>query len=142
MLRILPLIPLTVGLALAGAIAHAGDGTLRVTQADCAKLVEHRPAADVAYKPGVDVHGRAVVPADLDGGARIELPDTILIPITVDLQDRFGIPANSALFDGTAFIGIASFRFSDGKVTFNGRELTDPETRALAAACQRAAPAY
>lgn len=34
----------------------------------CLFLDQHTPRADVAYQPGVDVHGKAVVPADLNGG--------------------------------------------------------------------------
>ena len=113
----------------------SAEGVIHVTRLDCARLVAHRPDADVAYQPGVDAQGNPVTPADLDGTNMITLPDTIAIFITVDLQERFGIPANSALFESNAYIGIASFRFSGGEITFNGRNLTDPEQTALAAAC-------
>jgi hypothetical protein len=65
----------------------------------------------------------------------VTIPETILVLITVDLQERFGIPANSVLFEGNAGIGVVEV--AGDRVTFNGQELTDPETRALAAACQR-----
>ncbi|RMD62947.1 MAG: hypothetical protein D6826_06185, partial [Alphaproteobacteria bacterium] len=76
------------------AVAH-DVVTARLTKSDCARLVKHVPAPDVAYRPGVDVRGRPVTPADVDGGVSIAVPETIEIPIKVDLQDRFGLPANS-----------------------------------------------
>ena len=113
--------------------AAAEDARLRVNAADCARLVRHMPAPDVAYRPGVDVYGRPVAPADLSP-ADVAIPETISILITLDLQERFGIPANSVLFEGNAAIGVVAVE--GDRVTFNGLELTDPETRALAAACQ------
>ncbi len=116
-------------------LAAAADGGLRVTEADCARLVKHRPAPGVEYRPGVDVHGRPVAPADLDGGGDLELPEIVSIDITVDIQERFGIPASSTLFKPEAFVGIAEFRFEDERVAFNGTEIGEPEQRALTAAC-------
>ena len=74
------------------AITGAAITRVAITRADCARLVAHVPAPDVAYEPGVDVYGREVVPADLGGAPRIELPETIVIDIEVDLQARFGTP--------------------------------------------------
>src|SRR3546814_13664738 len=81
---------------------------------DCTRLARHYPAppnstGDVAYRPGQDVRGKAVVPADLDpgpgDGSGLILPDAVVIPIEVDLFDRYGITANSASFTGACFIG-------------------------------------
>jgi hypothetical protein len=123
-------------------LGAAGDEAkiVHVSAEDCTRLVKHLPADDVTYQPGVDVHGQPVTPADIGAGSEIKLPDIIQIPITVDLQDRFGIPANSILFKAEAEIGVAEFRFSDERVTFNGVELTNEEERALAAACAEPSP--
>ena len=52
---------------------------------DCQRLVRHVPAPDVAYKPGIDVHGKAVAPADLPGGgAGFKLPDHIEFNYTIN----------------------------------------------------------
>jgi hypothetical protein len=117
-------------------LAAAEDGAVQIRREDCARLVKHVPDPDVAYQAGVDVNGNPVAPADLDGGYQVALPDVIWIPITVLLQDRFGIPANSALYKGEALIGVAAISLDGEKVTFNGQELTSPEAQALAAACQ------
>ncbi len=123
---------------LLGAQASAGadeQATVVITKADCARLVEHVPAPDVAYQPGVDVYGRPVAPAELDGGVRRPVPETILIDIEIDLLQRFGIPANPALYDADAEVGEVVYR--DGRFTLNGQPLRDEAQAELAARCQR-----
>ncbi len=120
-------------LAAAPAAAHE-TATVTITRADCARLVKHVPGPDVAYRPGVDVYGREVAPADLNGAPRIELPETILIDIEIDLLRRFGIPANPALYDPDAEVGEVLYK--DGRFTFNGRPLQDQAQAELAARCQ------
>ena len=131
-------------LAVASAAAHenatvptttgAAITTVAITRADCARLVAHVPDPDVAYEPGVEVYGREVAPADLGGAPRIELPETILIDIEIDLQARFGIPANPTLYDPDAEVGEVAYR--DGRFTFNGQPLQDEAQAELAARCQ------
>jgi hypothetical protein len=107
---------------------------IAISRKDCERLVNHKPAPDVTYQPGVDVHGRPVVPADLGGGQQIQLPDVIYIPIEVLIQDKFGIPANSVLYDATALVGVVSVR--GNQVYFEDQPLTDPEIVALEEACR------
>ena len=121
-------------LAASPAAAHE-TATVTITRADCARLVEHVPGPDVAYQPGVDIYGREVAPADLGGAPRIELPETILIDIEVDLFERFGIPANPALYEADAEVGAVLYQ--DGRFTFNGQPLQDEAEAELAARCQR-----
>ena len=130
-------------LAAASAAAHEKDTVptpraaitrVAITRADCARLVAHVPAPDVAYRPGVDVYGREVAPADLGGAPRIELPETILIDIEIDLQARFGIPADPTQYDPDAEVGEVAYR--DGRFTFNGHPLQDQAQAELAARCQ------
>ena len=116
------------------AITGAAVTRVAITRADCARLVAHVPDPDVAYQPGVDVYGREVAPADLGGAPRIELPETILIDIEIDLLERFGIPANPALYDPDAEVGEVAYR--DGRFTFNGQPLQDEAQAELAARCQ------
>src|SRR5262245_55113955 len=118
----------------AAAWAAPASAEIAISRKDCSRLVQHEPAPDVTYQPGVDVHGRPVVPADLNGGSQIELPDVIYIPIEVLIQDRFHIPANSVLFKATAEVGIAELR--GNQVYYQDQLLSDPETAALEAACR------
>ncbi len=68
-----------------------------VSARDCADLVRHRPAPGVAYRPGVDVHGRSVVGADLNGGyAHIKPPAELSFDIKVPLRNFLGGPAADA----------------------------------------------
>lgn len=125
-------------LALASATAAAQAETITITTVDCAQLAEHRPLPDVEYRPGEDVRGRKVAPADLAGStADIALPEFVHIPITVDLAARYGIPANSVLFKAEAYVGSAKVSLRDGRAWFNGKPLASEEQRALAALCQQ-----
>ena len=107
---------------------------VEISKADCDRLVAHHPAADVAYQPGVDVNGGPVAPADVDDGTRVAVPETIRILITVDLFDRFGIPANPDSFEAEAQVGEVVYR--DGRAYFNGQPLQDDAAAELSALCQ------
>ncbi|MFN4281987.1 MAG: hypothetical protein ACK4NA_05010 [Alphaproteobacteria bacterium] len=114
-------------------------GLVVLKRADCARLTAHVPDANVAYQSGVDVRGRPVVPADLNPAPPLVLPDDVTIAITVDLQQRFGIPASSSLYKPEASIGTVVVR-PDGSATFNGQPLTNQEQSALAFLCQKQGP--
>ncbi len=130
-------VPLFVAalLAAAPARAHVEQAVVIITRADCARLVEHVPAPDLAYRPGVDAYGRAVAPAELDGGTPIQAPETLHIPIEIDLQNRFGIPANPALYESDIPIGEVVYR--DGRLTFEGQPLQDEAAAELSRLCQK-----
>jgi hypothetical protein len=114
--------------------AAPASAEIAISRKDCQRLVNHEPAPDVAFQPGVDVHGRPVMPADVGGGQQIQLPDVIYIPIEVLIQDKYGIPANSVLYDATALVGVVSVR--GNQVYFEDQPLTDPEIVALEEACR------
>ena len=125
----------SIALVLASiAWAAPASAEIAISRKDCQRLVNHEPAPDVTYQPGVDVHGRPVAPADLGGGQQIQLPDVIYIPIEVLIQDKYGIPANSVLYDATALVGVVSVR--GNQVYFEDQPLTDPEIVALEEACR------
>src|SRR5262245_29982411 len=125
----------SIALVLAAVVwAVPASAEIAISRKDCQRLVNHEPAPDVTYQPGVDVHGRPVAPADLGGGQQIQLPDVIYIPIEVLIQDKYGIPANSVLYDATALVGVVAVR--GNRVYFEDQELTDPEVAALEQACR------
>ena len=116
----------------------AAAETVAVSPASCRLVVAHEAAPDVAYRPGADVRGRPVVPADLPGSPPIQAPESFTIPITVELDDRLGIPpAGDAAFTAEAQIGTVQVN-ADGTMTFNGQPLLDEEARRLRAACAEA----
>ena len=114
----------------------AAEPVIIISKNDCARLVTHQPSPDVTYKPGVDVNGRPVVPADLPGSAQITVPEDIAIDLTVDVQRRFGISGNSAMFRSEVRVGTVIVK-PDGSATFEGQPLTTPEQQALSVLCQK-----
>ncbi|GAB4373319.1 MAG: hypothetical protein Kow00114_35240 [Kiloniellaceae bacterium] len=129
-------------LAALAAPAAAQEAYLTLSEADCARVARHYPAppdstGDVTYQPGRDVRGKPVAPADLNGGSGLILPDAVVIPIEVDLFERYGIPANGANFKGDVFIGEVVVDVATGRATFNGQPLQTDEEAELAARCQR-----
>ncbi|MBI5120564.1 MAG: hypothetical protein HZA67_06125 [Rhodospirillales bacterium] len=80
---------------------EAAAETVTVSKRDCSRLIAHAPSADVAYKSGVDVKGRKVAPADLEGGGNSIklLPEVLQFNINinpVDYQARNALAAQKA----------------------------------------------
>lgn len=103
---------------------------LVITADDCVELTKHVPDADVKYRPDADPD---VVPADLGKRRRIEVPRQFSIPITVELEKRFGIPNNNQ-YKAEARIGTVEWK--DGRAWFNGQPLGSDEERAVARLCR------
>ncbi|WP_374383884.1 hypothetical protein [Dongia sp.] len=119
----------------AGALPAKAD--IAVTREDCARLVKYRQAPGVEYQPGIDVRGNPVAPADLGGGYQIKPPETIIIPIEILIQDRFHIPANSALWNAKAQVGVVTVK--GDQVFYEGQLLGDAEAAALEEVCRERA---
>ena len=122
-------------LAAAPVAAQQGSGPIIVSSSACESIAHVNDASGVAYAPGVDVEGNAVAPADLAGGdtALNQAVASAPIKITVDLQKRFGIPANAKLFQGESQIGYVTIQ--DGKAYLDGQPLNTAEQGLLVAAC-------
>ncbi len=116
------------------ASAAGGAGTLAMSKKDCRKLVRHQPSADVAYRPGVDVRGRRVAPADLGGGTSIAIPKEIVIPISVELNQTIGAAA-SGLYEPEANMGKVVYR--NGRAWYNGQPLETGANAEVVEACKR-----
>ena len=114
-----------------GAAAQPGtDGNVVVISDKCKPLSVHVPTPDVAYQAGVDINGKAVVPADLGAAPAIAAPDSITVDIDINLSDRFGIPGDPTFYDPTATVGTLSVRslHNQPQLEFNGQLLpTTPE---------------
>lgn len=108
---------------------------LSVSLNDCKRVVRHRAKDDVAYKPGVDVRGKAVKPADLQPLGAIKAPDEIVIDFGLDLAGRYGF-GGAALFDATAGIATIHYDIASGGLTFNGKPLLDEDVKAVERACE------
>lgn len=85
---------------------------------------ENQEAGGAAYKPGVDVNGNAVTPADIDQGNHSRVvTDVIRFPLTVDLADQMHVsaPDGVEMKMPTGMVNI----YRDGRVTFGDEDLSD-----------------
>lgn len=114
------------------AVVVDGRTCLGLTEVSDARGIA--PADGGAYRPGTDVRGRAVVPAEGPGGGAdwSGLADTLKINVEVDLVERYGtaLPSGSTLPLGT-------IELRDGRAWFNGQPLAGHDREALWQACRR-----
>lgn len=130
-----------LGLLVGGSAAAE---TVTISTADCRKLVAHVPSADTAYQPGVDVHGKQVVPADL-GAPQIDLPTTFEIPLTVDVARRLArrsggdtsgpdILGSRRGLEGKVALGTLTIKGDDA--FWNGKQLQSQDQILMTEACK------
>lgn len=110
----------------------AAAQTITLEDSACQAMVQHQPADDVTYQPGVDVEGRPVVEADLNPSP-IQLPETVSFDITFDVMKYAGIAPPKGV-EGQAVIGRVDVA-RDGKMYFNGQPMEDPAEASLRALC-------
>jgi len=124
-------------LALIACPAQAGEG--RLDPLFCQALVRHHPNADVAYRAGVDVKGRAVVPADLEGSSALTLPEELSLPLTVDIRTYLGIAAADVPFITKDCCEIEPVRLilRGDQVLFNGKALTKTQQDKIVELCHQ-----
>jgi hypothetical protein len=123
----------TIALFSAVSVPVYAQTTVRITDSDCSQLVTHVAASDVNYRPGVDVNGNAVAPADLNAQPQISVPDVISIPVTIDLATNLGI---NTPFLARPTVGEVQIT-RDGRVSFNGQPIGDSAQHELAKRCQQ-----
>ncbi len=128
---------LAVFLGSSGALATDSKEAVRISKKDCRYLVNHRPAADVAFKPGVGVKGRRVRPADLPPGHQIKLPDLIAIPLHVPVRDLLKKGANSQVGESEVAVGQVTVDRHNGEVKYEGQTLVAAESKRLVVACRK-----
>ncbi|MEH6402467.1 MAG: hypothetical protein V7750_03765 [Sneathiella sp.] len=119
------------------AVSIAEDAQIEVTQKDCTRIEKHLARDDVTYKPSVDVHGKAVAPADLNE-SRIKLPDNFTIDLALPLRKDGGEEGQlkELLRESEVQVGVLDYNISSGKLKFNGQELSDPSLHAIAVKCR------
>lgn len=110
-----------------------------VDPALCSSVIHHMPDANVAYRPGYDLHGHAVPVADLPGQPTFEFPVRVKVPLTLGLVksldlkhypfDKFG--------KGTEiYLGVLEIEGTN--VMLDGVPLTDPQQEKLSVLCLQA----
>ena len=101
---LLTLLFMILAVVLSAGGVGAQDTKVNITKKDCRRLVRHTASADVAYKPGVDVRGRKIAPADIRGSMPFKLPDVFEFNIDVDIRKYLGGPENDAAAASAAVI--------------------------------------
>jgi hypothetical protein len=117
------------------ATATMAQPVATIDTANCQLLMRHVMAPDVTYKPGVDVQGRAVAPADLPSNNALELPKSIPIDIEIPVQTILGPNSPYLTRDAKIQVGRVVVE-SDGRVLFNGKPIPDTGRDQLIAACR------
>lgn len=110
--------------------------TIRISRTDCQRLVEHKARDDVAYRPGVDVRGRKVVPAE--GPDAPDMSDLVpdMLEFSVALNPLKG---GAARFGETSLtVGVVRFDMKTRRATLGGVPLTRGDTATLLEECRRA----
>jgi len=106
----------------------------RVTARDCVPLRAHQASDDVTYRPGVDVNGRPVAPADLPpaAGASAALP----AEIGIDLKRTLGPAAGAALANSDVLVGRVAIDPLTGQARLNGADLAAPQGAIVGYSCR------
>ena len=116
-----------------------------ISAQDCQRLIQHIPNPDVAYKPGVDVHGKPVAPADLPStGGGFNLPDHIEFNFSIN-PTNYGLTSTQAAQKSQLVTGNNSqlpvakitYDFATGAMTINGKPLVSADQQAVAAECRK-----
>lgn len=115
-----------LGLGEAGA-QQGAPMVITITKTDCSRLIQHQPAADVAYKPGVDVRGRPVVSADADPAAaalaKKLVPEVLEFPVNIN---PIGYGARKSAYSSKAT--------TEAAISSGGGTATAAQNQALATA--------
>jgi hypothetical protein len=121
--------------------AEPVDQQLYVTRQDCKQLVAHHADASVEYKPGVDVHGKYVAPADLPGQETFKLPDKIEFDLKLNplaYAPSQGNAPSGALSNTNVNLGHVEVDLLSGQAKLNGHALDGEQTRLVTEACRKA----
>lgn len=113
---------------------------IQATKRDCQRLtVLHKPRADVAYVPGVDVRGSKHVPAVGEEGRRLSKlePDVIEFTLSFNPLQNTGL-ASSAFGETSMPIGKIKYDINSGYLTLDGEALSEPVQEEFMRACRAA----
>lgn len=109
-----------VGL-MSGVGPAAGDDKVKIIDTSkCRFATRHEPAPDVAYKPGVDVDGNPVVPADINGSQVFQPPARVPIRLLIPLSELLDNPP-AGLGDTNIDLGLLEVEIATGRLFLNGK---------------------
>ncbi|WP_321391517.1 hypothetical protein [Emcibacter sp.] len=118
-------------------MAYADNQIIVVDHNICRQLVVHVPDTDVEYKPGKDVRGNKVAPADIEG-SQVEIGSpSILFYLVQDLSELTGskIPQDYPGLSQDMILGYVEIR--EGVAYLNGKPLGPEKNRELLYICRK-----
>lgn len=86
----------------------------------CRTYTQYLEPPGVAYVPGTDVNGNQVTPADIYPAPPLPVADPIIIPLTIDLAQRYDLDTDGVDLDYMQ--GVLEV-FKDGRVYYNGQQV-------------------
>ncbi len=143
-------LPLFMGMLVSlGVAEEASTETVKLSKKTCQQLIiNHKTSDDVAYKPGVDVNGRAVVPADIAPSKANDLGKNVSISLEIPLKDLSPTfpttPAgtkdyvNSVV--GISKASVGKLEIKDNKVYINGQLVGDEIAQRIEELCRKHFP--
>lgn len=114
-----------LGLSTAVPAAYATDASLLEL---CRVIVPHVPTDDVAYRPGVDVRGKAVAPAGVGGNVVVAPPREIVIDLTAPLRQLVPGTEGTRIGGSEAQLGRVVVDRDSGEIRYND-QLLNPTVR-------------
>ena len=112
-------------------------GEIKISKKDCRWLVRHQPAADVAYKPGINSRGHKVAPADLNPEQQLQLPTIIAIPLTVPVGDLLKKGTSTPVDGSDVGVGLVTINRKSGEVQYEGKTIVTGERDRMVVACRK-----
>jgi hypothetical protein len=112
---------------------------IRMTKADCRRLIRRAEVPGPNYVPGVDAHGNPVAPAELPGAftARELLPEEIAFELAFNPLSYAGNPDLAEIFRGAeTSLGQVRYSLSSGALTLNGKRLNEATEAEILAFCR------
>ena len=131
-------------------VFQAFAAELRMDRSVCQYVIKHIPDADVTYRPGEDVEGRKVAPADLNPSPiNKTIEHEIAIKLFNNTAQVFGLPAPQLpqpgppgetpttvpLVETETDIGYITLK--NGEAYLNGHPLSGDQQDALAVLCKQ-----
>ena len=111
---------------------------LEVARDACERAVSYSSGSAADYVPGVDVHGKEVVPADVDPSVVLNLPERFDIPLQLDIASHFGGAVATYPFDTNLPVGTITLDLAKNQLLFNGKPLNPQQQEDLQALCDHA----
>jgi hypothetical protein len=93
-----------------GGVEASPDGRVVISSRVCAALGPDAAVPGADYRPGIDVNGKKVAPADLPSSAPSLQLDNFPIEIKKDLAGSFGVPPAGGAYGAKAILGYVTLR--------------------------------